>query len=142
MTRTKVFLDTNIVIDFVTQREPFNIYADQIFLLIQNGKISAFTSALSISTTQFIIEKLFSRSKCLEVLRLLVNILEIISFEKNDIQRSILKPDFVDMEDLFQYNIALKADMDCIVTRDKKGFDKKAKMKIYEPQEFLATLSD
>ncbi len=80
MTRPKVFLDTNIVIDFVTQREPFNIYADQIFLLIQDGKINAFTSALSISTTQFIIEKLFSRTKCLEVLRLLINILEFIFF--------------------------------------------------------------
>lgn len=141
MTRTKVFLDTNIVIDFVTQREPFNIYADQIFLLIQDRKIDAFTSSLSISTTQFIIEKLFSRTKCLEVLRLLINILEIISFEKSDIQKSILKQDFVDMEDLFQYNIALKAGVDCIVTRDKKGFDKKGKVKIYEPEEFLATLT-
>ncbi len=141
MIKSKVFLDTNVVMDFVAQREPFNKYADQIFLLIQHNKIQGFTSALSISTTQFIIERLFSKSKCLEVLKLLTNILEIISFEKDDIEKSLFKKDFIDMEDLFQYHMALKANMDCIVTRDKHGFDKKGKVKIYMPEEFLTTLT-
>lgn len=141
MTQTKVFLDTNLVIDFVAQREPFNKYADLIFLLIQDRKILGFSSALTIATTQFIIQKQFSKSKCLQVLKLLTNVLEIISFEKVDIEKSLLKQDFIDIEDLFQYQMALKAGMDCIVTRDKNGFDKKGKIKIYSPEEFLDTLS-
>ena len=54
------------------------------------------------------------------MLRLLINILEIINFDKEDIEKSIEKPDFVDMEDLFQYNMALKAGMDYVITRDRK----------------------
>lgn len=137
MSLKKVFLDTNVVIDYIAQRKPFSDFADQIFFLIQEGKINAYTSTLTISTTQYVISKLFSKSKCHSILDSLVTVLELIDFKAIDVKNVLSKSDFIDMEDLFQHTMALRSDVDCIITRDRKGFNKNGGIKILKPEEFL-----
>ena len=42
-----VFLDTNVILDFITKREPHTIYAKPIFELANNNELMIYTSAVS-----------------------------------------------------------------------------------------------
>lgn len=50
-----------------------------------------------------------------------------------------LKNDWNDYEDSLQYATAMQREANCIVTRNKKDFEK-AQIPVYLPDEFLATL--
>jgi predicted nucleic acid-binding protein len=56
----RVFLDTNIVIDLLANRQPFSKYAIEIFRQAEEKKISLFTSSHSIATTQYLLKKYHS----------------------------------------------------------------------------------
>lgn len=53
----RVFIDTNILIDFVVNREGFSEDADKLFALGITGDIKLMTSALSYVTTMYIAHK-------------------------------------------------------------------------------------
>ena len=50
-----------------------------------------------------------------------------------------LNSDWKDYEDSLQYATAMQRESNCIVTRNKKDFEK-AQIPVYTPDEFLATL--
>lgn len=53
----RVFIDTNILIDFVVNREGFSEDADKLFALGITGDLKLMTSALSYVTTMYIAHK-------------------------------------------------------------------------------------
>lgn len=55
-----VFLDTNVVIDFMGEREGFFDDAAAIFAMIDDRKITASASALTIVNWAYILKKAFS----------------------------------------------------------------------------------
>ena len=59
----RVFIDTNILIDFVVNREGFSEDADKLFALGITGDIKLMTSALSYVTTMYIAQVCVSRCK-------------------------------------------------------------------------------
>ena len=59
----RVFIDTNILIDFVVNREGFSEDADKLFALGITGDIKLMTSALSYVTAMYIAHK-YEYQKC------------------------------------------------------------------------------
>ena len=55
-----VFLDTNVVIDFMGEREGFFDDAAAIFSMIEDKRITASVSALTIVNCAYILKKAFS----------------------------------------------------------------------------------
>ena len=53
----RVFIDTNIILDLFTEREPFFKPALKLFSLIENNEISGYVSALSFSDIFYILRK-------------------------------------------------------------------------------------
>ncbi len=53
----KVFLDTNIILDFLGEREGFYEAAAKVLTLADQKKIQLFTSAVSITNTYYILTK-------------------------------------------------------------------------------------
>ena len=53
--------------------------------------------------------------------------------------KSSIESNFSDFEDAMQYFSALRENVDCIITRNKKDFSE-AKIPVYEPQEFIDSL--
>jgi predicted nucleic acid-binding protein len=47
----KVFVDTNIIIDLIADRQPFSRYAIEIFTAAEQKKIKIFASSHSIATS-------------------------------------------------------------------------------------------
>ena len=65
----KIFLDTNIVIDFLGEREHFYEAAAKILTLADRKKIKIFTSPTAISNAYYLLAKYESSKIALEKIR-------------------------------------------------------------------------
>ena len=66
-----VFLDTNVVIDFMGERKDFFASASTIFSMVEDGTIHASVSALTIINCAYILKKAFSQKVMLEKIGIL-----------------------------------------------------------------------
>ena len=134
-----VFLDTNVIIDVLADREPFSNAGAKLFDLAENGKINLFISALSYSNIYYIIRKTCSHKEMLMTLKDLEALIETIDVTKQIISKS-LHSDFKDFEDAAQYYTALSnKKITAIVTRNGVDF-KKSDLAILTPEEALCII--
>ena len=119
-----IFLDTNVVIDFLADRKPFSLDAAKLFNLSVLGKVKIYISAVSYNNIYYILRQSLSNSETIKLLDELSEMAEIADVTKSVIKKS-LKTDFKDFEDAIQYYCALSLNkIDFIVTRDTKDFKK------------------
>jgi len=93
----KLFIDSNVVIDFFTDRQPHANAASELFELNENGKIQLYLSAVSIHNIYCIVRRYLGHEKTLEVVEDLTDMTEIIGTTKNKIVQA-LKNNFKDFE--------------------------------------------
>ncbi len=129
-----VFLDTNVLIDFLADRRPFSLEAAKLFNHSLKGRIKIYISAVSYNNIYYILRQSFSHAETIKTLSELNEWTEIIDVSKEVIKKSI-KSDFKDFEDAIQYNCALTMNkIEFIVTRDTKDF-KLSTLPILTPKE-------
>ena len=120
----KLFLDTNVLIDFILERPLFYQPAAMIVSYAAERKIEVCVSTLSVVTANFICVE---RCKMLlDVYRrkmdFLRNVIEICSVDSSDIYSSY-DSNWKDFEDGVQYFSATRAQVDYLVTRNIKDFE-------------------
>ena len=131
----KVFLDTNIIIDLLAQREPFYKDAQALFSLADQGQIELQISALSFANASYALSKyhqVATAKKYLQQFKVLVSILPL---DDKTIELA-LASEFQDIEDGFQYFTALTHGAQVIITRNKKDF-KSAQLPVLNASEYL-----
>ena len=118
----RLFLDTNIVIDFLLEREEWLNDVAAILSLADQGKIEVYCSTLSLATVSFFMEKAKMPHTLLR--RKLIGFCEICKLSPVDesVARLSLASDFRDFEDAFQYFSALAVNAEVIITRNGKDF--------------------
>lgn len=97
----KLFIDSDVVIDFFTDREPHANPASELFELNEQGSLTLYISAVSINNIYYIVRKFLGHKKTLEVVEALTEMTEIIGTTKREILQA-LKNDFSDYEDSVQ----------------------------------------
>ena len=117
----RIFLDTNVVIDFLGEREPFYEPVAKILTLADNKKVQLFTSPTTISTAYYILAKFEGGKVALEKIRKFKILCDISILDNEVIDKSI-SSDFKDFEDAMQYFSALATNCDLILTRNEKDF--------------------
>lgn len=132
----KVFLDTNVLLDFITGRDGFE-EASAILQLGEDSKAILATSILSMANTAYVAQKGRTKEELYELLQGLSEIMHTLSMNENQLLEalSIIAPDF---EDMLQYVCAKEHQCDAIITRNKKDFPYST-IPIYSPIEFLQT---
>lgn len=117
-----VFLDTNVVIDFLADRKPFSLDAAKLFNYSFKKKISIYVAAVSYNNIYYILRQSCSHLQTIKILNELQEWTEVVDVSRDVIKKS-LKSEFKDFEDAIQYNCAKTlSKIDCIVTRDTKDF--------------------
>jgi predicted nucleic acid-binding protein len=135
-----IFLDTNVIIDFLADRRPFSLIAAEIFTASLSGKVKIYTSAVSYNNIYYILRRSLSHLETIKLLEELAEMAEIVDVTKTIIKKS-LKSDFKDFEDAIQYNCALTVKkIDFIVTRNSKDF-KKSSLPVMNPQEAIGIIN-
>ena len=135
----KVFLDTNVVVDFSAEREPFyedaaTFYEDAatIIDMAYHKETSLIISSLTIVNMAYVMRKVKAREQVTEKIKQLMALCIVSPINKQVINDAIAsRPS--DFEDAVQYFSALQAGADLIITRDANGF-----MPVMTPAEFLA----
>ncbi|PVX46497.1 putative nucleic acid-binding protein [Flavobacterium sp. 103] len=135
-----VFLDTNILMDILANRQPFYKSSSEIYKLGLSKKVIYYTSSNTIVTLHYLLKRFIDEDKIRMALDEITDVINIIPVDKNIIKKS-LKSSHKDFEDAIQITTAQSINtMDCIITRDLKDF-KFSEINVYTPDEFLNKLT-
>lgn len=116
-------MDTNIIIDALTGREPFREPAEQIFMLAANQIEDMYITASSATDIYYLIRKhLHSTDKAKDVMERLYELFHILDVGADDCQEALLS-EVKDYEDAVISCCAVRNKMDHIVTRNIKDFE-------------------
>lgn len=134
-----IFLDTNVLMDILANRQPFYKSSSEIYKLGLRKKVTLFTSSNTISTLHYLLKKFTTEENIRKSLEEVTTVLSIIPIDINIIKKS-LKSNHKDFEDAIQIVSAQSINnMDCIVTRDLKDY-KFAEITVLTPDDFLNTI--
>ncbi len=132
----KLFINTNIVIDLLSRREPFYKEAAQLFSLADKKKIELSISALTIANTSYTLLRQTNADKTKEILRKLKLIINILPLDDKIVGLALNDNSFQDFEDGLQYFTALENNQELIITRNLKDF-KNSALPVMTARQFL-----
>ncbi len=135
---TKLFLDTNIILDLLAEREGFYLPSAQLATLADEKKVILVASPISFTTVHYVLCKFESKSAALNKLRRFKIICGVCTIDDETIDKA-LNADFPDFEDAVQYFSALQADCTAIISRNGKDF-KKASIPVMTAAEYLSSI--
>jgi predicted nucleic acid-binding protein len=131
----RLFIDTNVILDLLGERDPFYDAIAKMATLGEKGEVTLVTSPISFATVNYFISKFESPKIAREKLRKYKILSEICSLNEQTIEKG-LNSNFKDFEDALQYFSATESHCDIIITRNGKDF-KKSLLPIMSPKEFL-----
>lgn len=136
-----VLIDTDVLLDFFFDREPFAEYATGILNLCEENKLRGCTTPVIISNVYYLLRKTAKHDIIVEKIKQLLSIIEIINMDKNVVLNA-LNSKFKDFEDALQNFSAIEhGRINVILTRNIKDF-KKSELAILTPETYLKGLSN
>lgn len=136
--RSRIFLDTNVMLDLLGERIPFYKPIAKIATLADKGLITIVVSALSYATVSYFLTKFENGEKAKEKLRKFRIISEVCSLDEIIIEKG-LNSSMPDFEDSLQYFSALKADCNILITRNGKDF-RVSQIPVMTAEEYLISI--
>lgn len=136
----KILLDTNILIDYISQRPSFVEDAQTILRLCSEKQVEGCIAAHSIMNAFYILRKALSLEERRETLSNLCCLLTVVGIDKIKIISALGNEKFSDVEDCLQMECAIDFSADYIVTRNVKDFAN-SKIPAILPGEFLKKIN-
>ena len=133
----KYFVDTDVILDLLSQRVPHFHFSAVLFSFAEMGKFELYTSPTVMVNTFYILRKNLGNENAKNALRKLRIILHVIDSPEKVLDLA-LNSNFNDFEDAIQYYTALNADIRTIITRNLKDY-KAADILVQTPEMFLVT---
>lgn len=131
----KIFIDTDIFLDVLAERQPFYKNAAAIFTLIEHGKILGYTSPVVFANLHYILSKQLPKKYAITSLKRIRTLIKIVPVDEKNIDLS-LESGFTDFEDAIQYNAAISAGISTLITRNIKDY-KNPIITVCSPEEYL-----
>jgi len=117
----RILIDTNVVLDFLQNRELFVENAARLFERIDAGEIEGFIAATTITNIYYIVRRAAGRVVAQDAIAQVISDLNICAVSLEVLEQA-LALNFEDFEDAVQYACAMAHNVDAIVTRDASGF--------------------
>jgi predicted nucleic acid-binding protein len=131
----KAFVDTDVCIDLLSGREPFNTHAEILFSLADRSKVKLFVSSLSFSNIDYVLRSQYSTRHSRQIISQFKTLVNVLKVDSRTIDLA-LASDFSDFEDALQYSCALDHGLTVLITRNVKDY-KKASISVITPEIFL-----
>ncbi len=132
-----VFLDTNVILDYLLARTPFDSDAKQLFEEAELGNIELFASALSFCNMAYIVRKIKPTADFSTIANDLSTLISITPINQSVIVQA-LSLGYKDFEDAVQYCSALsETGLTHFLTRNKTDFTQTS-LPIMSPTEYWA----
>jgi predicted nucleic acid-binding protein len=132
-------IDTNVIVDVLTRREPFFSDSVQVLDKAERGVYTAWLCATTVTTIFYLVRRHLGPDETIKRLRDLTAICMVAPVNQSVIE-SALESNFQDFEDAVLNYAARTVAADCIVTRNESDF-KHSSLLVYSPSQFVAALS-
>lgn len=136
----QIILDTNVIVDYLDDREPFTSQAELIIELCSQGKVTGHFTANTATDIYYIMKKVAGNEKTRELLQAMAAILDIIDTTKDDVINA-LSSSMADYEDAVLSECAKRGSIEYIITRNTKDFEK-SKVPPLTPEDFISMLNE
>ena len=143
----KLFIDTNIFVEYFERRLQFDSVRI-LFNALEDGIHTGYISVGSFYTIAYIVDQGFKRKGYNKLERVdfvrsvVLRILEftyVLDINKESLRDSVNNLAFTDLEDSFQYQVALEGECDMLITLNTKDFKgaNSSLMQVVTPQQFV-----
>ncbi|QOI97041.1 MAG: PIN domain-containing protein [Flammeovirgaceae bacterium] len=134
----RAFVDTDIILDLLAERNPFYKSAAILFSKADRGDITLCVSTLSFANTHFLLRKKFSERESRKILMGFKTLVHILATTDKVIDRA-LASGFSDFEDAVQYYTASENNVNLLLTRNLKDY-KLAKIPVMTAEAYIKTI--
>ncbi len=134
-----VLLDTNIIMDALQERQPFDIAAKKILLLGQSGKIDCCFTANAATDIFFLYSKARNMKEANAALGFLLNTYKVVPITQADCLKALALPN-EDFEDSLVEVCAKSINADYIVSRDEEFARIASGVKVIKPDELISII--
>ncbi len=131
----KVYLDSDVILDYLAAREPHDAAAAKIINLVENKQIQGFVSSLIIWNLYYLLSKNFGAAQARTTLQKFRKLVKILPVTQETID-SALNSKMKDFEDAVQFFAFKAAKIDIFITRNNKDYPKNSAV-VMTPIEFL-----
>lgn len=131
----RIFIDTNVMLDFLGERDPFYAPMAKIATLAEKGKLTMVVSPTSFVTVNYFLTKFENGKIAREKLRKFKILCQICSLDEQTIEKG-LNSSIKDFEDALQYFSATESECEIIITRNAKDY-KTSLLPVMTADEFL-----
>lgn len=135
----KIFVDTDVCLDLLSGRKPFNKSAEILFSLADNRKIKLYVSSLSFANIDYVLKSQYTNTNSRQIIAQFKTLVNVLSVDDKTIDLA-LSSDFADFEDAIQYFCAIENNLITIITRNIKDY-KKATIKVLTPETYISQLT-
>ena len=123
--KKRIFVDTNILLDVLLEREGYYYDALKIWANAENGNVEACIAAISLDNIHYVMRKLKSVTTAMIAVKILLRIFKVIPVDADILGLAVDFHD-KDFEDDIQLQCALKAKCSQLFTRNPNHYDHSA----------------
>ena len=134
-----VMLDTNIILDALMERQPFDIEAKKILQSASGNKFTCLFTANAATDIFYLYSRARDCKSAKAALYFLLTNYGVVSVSREDCLEALSLP-IDDFEDALAVVCAQRANADYIITRDDKLLKATLPVKLITPKEFMAIL--
>ena len=134
---TRLFVDTNVILDVLLDRSPHSEAASKLFSLADTRQLYLTTSALSLVNVEYFLRKATTGKQARSLIAELRNRCGVATAGAEQVDAAILST-FSDFEDAYQHACAISAGCAAMVTRDQRGF-KKSTLPVFTAAAFITS---
>jgi len=137
----KVLLDTNVIMDALQERRPFDVEAKEILLRAQTGEYTCYFTANALTDIFYLYSRARDIDSARQVMDFLLATYSVVSVTHEDCltAMSIAIEDF---EDALVCACAKKAEADYVISRDAEFLRGNSPVNVIEPKDFLKILKE
>ena len=132
----RILIDTNVLLDYLQEREPFFADAKNVILSCTEGKTKGCIAAHSISNMFFILRKDYTVEERRKILLNLCTIFDVEGIDKAKLLSGLANEKFSDFEDCLQMECAKNYGAEYIVTRNISDYSE-SEITAILPSEYL-----
>lgn len=133
----RILIDTNVLLDYLLEREPFFEDAKNVILSCAEGNIKGCIAAHSIPNMFFILRKDYDTKERRDVLSSLCSIFDVEGIDKTKLLAGLENENFSDFEDCLQMECAKAYGAEYIVTRNVSDYAT-SEIQAILPKDYLA----
>jgi predicted nucleic acid-binding protein len=134
----KILFDTNIILDVLLNRKPFEETAIRLFSAVENNIIQGYLCSTTITTLDYLLSKSIGRDNSKHAIVSVLDLFNITEVNYRTLKAAV-DSDFSDFEDAVLYFSGYDAGVDGIVTRNTNDFTA-AQLPIYKPDDLWALI--